>query len=77
MADFKEFITIELNSETKGYFCIWEKQDLADGSIVDHDWDFDVSLRDAIKFLMVHNFDTDYAIRKLVIHDKYHKEDEY
>lgn len=77
MADFKEFITIELNSETKGYFCYWEKQDLADGSTVDIDWDFDVSLRDAIDFLRDYNYDTDEAIRKLVTNNKYYKEDEY
>lgn len=77
MADFKEFITVELNKETKGYFCYWEQQDLADGSEIDCDWDFDVSLSNAIQFLIAHNYDTDDAIRKLVIHDKYHKEDEY
>lgn len=77
MADFKEFIHVQLNTETGGYYCYWEKEDLADESIVDCDWDFETSLSNAIKFLRDHNYDTDYAIRSVVIQDRYSKSDEY
>lgn len=77
MADFKEFITVELNSETGKYCCYWEKQDLADGINVDCDWWLNVSLSNAIDFLRDYNYDTDEAIRKLVTNNKYYKEDEY
>ena len=76
MADFKEIIAIDLDYKTGGYSCYWEKQDLADESI-DYDWDLNVSLSDSIKFLRKYNYDTDYAIRKLVNKYSYYKECEY
>lgn len=77
MADFKEFIHVQLDTETGSYFCYWEKIDLADKSRVDCDWDYEASLSNAIKFLIEHNYDTDIAIRSVVIQDRYLKSEEY
>lgn len=77
MADFKEFIHVQLDTKTESYFCYWEKEDLADESIIDCDQDYEVSLSDAIKFLIEHNYDTDYAIRSVITQDGYLKSDEY
>ena len=77
MADFKEFINVQLDTETESYYCYWEKIDLVDETCVDCDWDYEVSLSDAIKFLRDHKYDTDYAIRSVVIHDRYLKSDKY